>query len=175
MSDLPLLAADASVSRVPTDAQLLLHVDANEAAEVARTTGVTLSTTPLSVSSQDGWHALHPSPDEWLLIGASGDAGDLVDRFALVDRPHSLVDVSNRSLSLQISGGGAVSLLAGACSMDLERMAVDSCTRTLMGKVTVLLWRWSDGWRLSYARSLDGYVRALLYAIAQDMTGPINA
>ena len=166
----PLLdLGDTKVSRTPFEAQLLLHAEPADADAIAHASGVLLSTGMLTASEHKGWMALHLSPDEWLLIGDRSAGPTLIDRFRTVDRPHSLVDVSSRSLSLDIVGKGAIDLLSGGCPLDLERMSEGSCTRSLFGKATILLWHHAHGWRLSYQRSLDSYIIALLRAIAIDI------
>lgn len=169
MLDPPLDLGDTTVLRAPFEAQLLLHAGPADAEAIAHASGIVLSADMLTASEHEGWTALHLSPDEWLLIGDRSAGSTLVDRLEKVDRPHSLVDISSRSLSLDIVGNGAIDLLSGGCPLDLERMSEGTCTRTLFGKATILLWRHAHGWRLSYQRSLDSYVIALLRSIAIDV------
>ena len=111
------------------------------------------------------WRVLHLAPDEWLLIGA-GPGLDPRAAFASVDLAHSLVDVSDRTIGRLLAGPQAMDLLAGACSLDLDAVPVDYCTRTLFGKITALVWRIdATTWRVDVARSYEGYLDALLAAI----------
>ena len=158
-----------SAKRAPVGAQWLLHGHPHDAAALAAATGLRLPTTLLTAAEAGGWTALHLSPDEWLLVAADGGGGAaLADRLAASGIACSLVDVSDRSLAIELEGTLAADALAGACPLDLERLPGGCCTRTLFGKVTVLLHRTGERWRLDYPRSLDGYVTALLGAVGQD-------
>jgi sarcosine oxidase subunit gamma len=117
----------------------------------------------LSAQAFEGGTALRLAPDEWLLL-------DVRPGFA-PDIAHSLVDVSARTLATLLSGPRAAELLNSACPLDLDEAAfpVGACSRTLFGKVTVLLWRRDDGFRLDVARSFEPYTTGLLRQAAQDL------
>ncbi len=167
-----------AVSRAATEPQWLLHADPDDAATLAAATGLRLPAAMLTSASGDGWTALHLSPDEWLLVGdAEADGGDLAARLEAVAVAHSLVDVSDRSIGLILKGPLAIAALAAGCPLDLERLPDGHCTRTLFGKVTVLLRRMAgDAWRLDYARSYDGYATGLVDVAARDAAeAPLSA
>ncbi|MBB4155658.1 sarcosine oxidase subunit gamma [Sphingomonas jinjuensis] len=172
MSDLILTLGDTSASRAPDEAQLLLHGHPRDRAALSALAGFDLSDTMLASTAGSGWHALHLSPDEWLLVGPNGGRGDMAARFAEAPIVLSLVDISDRSVGIDLTGPLADDLLAGGCPLDLATLSPGGCTRTLFGKVTVLLWRRDDGWRMSHARSYDAYVVDLLCAVAEDLASP---
>ena len=94
-------------------------------------------------------------PDEWLLIG--GDAP--------VALPAGMVDVSHRSAGIEISGPFAAEALNAFVALDLAETAfpVGMCTRTVLGKAEVVLWRTgAERFRLDVARSFAPYVWACL-------------
>ena len=160
-----------SIQRVLLGQQWLLHADPSDVQALAAATGLSLPTKILTSGDASGWSALHLSPDEWLLVATGGEQGEgLAAQMEASGIAFSLVDVSDRSLALDVTGPLACDTLAGGCPIDLERMSDDCCTRTLLGKVTVLLRRCGDRWQLHYARSLDGYVVELLRVCAQDVT-----
>jgi sarcosine oxidase subunit gamma len=111
--------------------------------------------------------ALWLGPDEWLLICAehSGEATAAALGAALADLPHSLVDVSHRQLALELAGARAPALLAAGCPLDVDVSAfpVGMCTRTLLGKADIVLWRTApevfriEVWR-SFALYLTGFL-----------------
>lgn len=171
MLELVTSAPRVQARRVTPDRQLLLHCEPEDAQQIARLAGVMLPEAMLTSGHGEGWDALHLSPDEWLLIGELGTA-ELEPRFmAALDRfALSLVDVSERSLAIEIAGADAARLLNGACPLDFDMFGEGACTRTLFGKVTVMLWRRGQVMRMSYPRSFDAYVCALLTAIAADLT-----
>lgn len=157
--------ADVAVADRAPEAQWVLHCAPADAPAVGASFGIDLGTAMLRATRTGDWHALHLAPDEWLLIGG-GAAG-----LGPIDVPHALVDVSDRSLGFEISGADAASALNAACPLDLDDAAfpLGSCTRTLFGKVTVVLWRTGDAtWRLDCGRSFAPYVRALLGLAVED-------
>ena len=85
--------------------------------------------------------ALHLGPDEWLLLGPDGAAA------AILAAGHgqlaSLVDVSHRSTTIEISGPHATTALNAFSALDLSEPAFPPgmCTRTLFGKAEIILWR----------------------------------
>jgi heterotetrameric sarcosine oxidase gamma subunit len=128
--------------------------------------GVLLPTAPCrSVISRDR-AALWLGPDEWLII-APESAARLADlaRKAAGDRPASIIDVSYRSQTLEITGKRATWCLNAFCALDLGLKAfpVGMCTRTLLGKAEVVLWRIApEVFHLDVARSFVPYVWACL-------------
>ena len=168
---------DLRVARIAPTAQLLLHGEPGRVAELSAMAGLALGEKMLRSTASGDWHALHRSPDEWLLIGPPSAATDVLKRFDANTVPaFSLVDISERSLGFEIEGGGAVDLLNVGCPLDLSPSAfpTGSCTRTLFGKVAIMLWRMpgSEVFRMHYGRSFDNYVTAYLITAAQDVRLP---
>jgi sarcosine oxidase subunit gamma len=130
-------------------------------------------------------------PDEYLLLdtstpattgsGAAGSAsaaggGATAAIFAaletaLADLPHALVDVSHRQCAVELSGAHAANILNGACPLDLDiaEFPVGMCTRTVLAKAEIVLWRIrDDAFHVEFWRSFTGYVTALLAEIASE-------
>lgn len=168
MHDISIAGPGFTVRRVPADRQVLLHCHPEAAGETAQGSGLQLPEVMLTSATTGSWSALHLSPDEWLLIGEPG-AEDVTPRFAGAAHPLSLVDVSERSLAVDIAGPNAAGLLNCGCPLDFDRFGEGSCTRTLFGKVTVMLWWRDHAIRMSYSRSYDDYIRGLIAAVAQDL------
>ena len=111
--------------------------------------------------------ALWLGPDEWLLIAADVAAATLGAALneALQALPHSLVDVSHRQVALALDGPQAEMLLAAGCPLDLGARAfpVNMCTRTMLGKAEVVLWRTgTQRFRVEVWRSFAAYLSAFL-------------
>ena len=88
---------------------------------------------------------------------------------ALGDIPHSLVDISHRQFALEVSGPHAATILNGACPLDLDlaQFPVGMCTRTVLAKADIVLWRTQErAFHLEVWRSFAGYVTGLLREIA---------
>ena len=94
-------------------------------------------------------------PDEFLLLTSD----DTIPSTA------NTVDVSHRDTALSVSGPRAAWAINAFCALDLHDAAfpVGMCTRTLLGKTQVVLWRTAEAtFRIEVARSLAPYVWAYL-------------
>src|SRR6202030_633755 len=114
-------------------------------------------------------------PDEHLMWQASRDAALPIEELeqALSSYPHSLVDVSHRQVALEISGIHAATILAGACPLDLDlgQFPVHMCTRTVLAKAEIVLWRTAPQvFHLEVWRSFQPYAQELLREIAREYT-----
>lgn len=162
--------AEAVITGVPAQARLLLHCTPADRGAMAGALELELPDEMLRAGYARGWHALHLSPDEWLLIGSPDEAAALVMKTGSEASAiaHSLVDISERNVGVTVTGEGAADLLNAGCALDLsdEAFPPGSCTRTLFGKADILLWRptQAPAFRVEYARSFADYVRRLMAA-----------
>jgi sarcosine oxidase subunit gamma len=123
--------------------------------------GVGLPETACRAMTAGARAALWLGPDEWLLIAPDGDdiAGPIAA--ALSGLSHALVDVGHRNVGLEIVGTEAATVLAAGCPLDLDTDAfpVGMCTRTVLGKAEIVLWRTApDIFRIEMWRSFAAYV-----------------
>ena len=80
---------------------------------------------------------------------------------AVGEYPVSIVDVSQRSRTLELTGDSAAWCLNAFCALDLDGSAfpVGMCTRTRLGKAEVMVWRIAPAvFHLDVARSYVSYV-----------------
>jgi sarcosine oxidase subunit gamma len=122
-------------------------------------------------------------PEEYLLLdlgrgdGTNGESHAAVAQDlerALAGAPHALVDVSHRQFALEIAGPHATTILSGACPLDLDARAfpVGMCTRTVLAKADIVLWRTGQTtFHLEAWRSFAAYVSGLLGEIAREFHG----
>ena len=108
---------------------------------------------PLRAADRDGYTALWLGPDEFLLFSA--------------EKPYipadSIVDVSDRTVSITVDGPHAALCINAFCALDLDGFPVGACTRTLFGKAEIILWRRDEAWfHIETARSFHPYVEACL-------------
>jgi heterotetrameric sarcosine oxidase gamma subunit len=172
---LPAVDQPAPVARASNSVQLTilaltsrLSVRAGYAAGtgIGLALGVLLPTVPCrSVISRDR-AALWLGPDEWLIIAPESASGLAAQaRKAVGDHPASIIDVSHGSQTIEITGRRAAWCLTAFCALDLDLQAfpVGMCTRTLLGKAQVVLWRIApEVFQLDVARSFVPYVWACL-------------
>jgi sarcosine oxidase subunit gamma len=116
--------------------------------------------------------ALWLGPDEWLLVAPYAETQSLFETLeqALAGVPHSLVEVSHRSLAYSVSGREAVSVLSAGCPLDLDLRAfpVGMATRTVLGKTEIILQRTGDDrFQLDVWRSFANYALAYLIEAAR--------
>jgi sarcosine oxidase subunit gamma len=169
---LPTAAATQWMKAVPPAMRFILHGDAQVRVLAAPIWGAAFSEQPCRAVVQDARATLWLGPDEYLLLGAdeasqAAVAGAL--ERALGDLPHALVNVSHRQFALEVSGPHAATLLSGACPLDLDlgEFPVGMCTRTVLAKADIVLWRTrADAFHLEVWRSFAGYVTGLLSEIA---------
>jgi len=114
------------------------------------------------------------SPDERLLLAPEADALPIERSLqaALAHLPHSLVDVSHRQLALSVRGPHARTALAVGCPLDLHpaQFPVGMCTRTVMGKADIVLWRIApDAFHLEVWRSFADYVTRIFSEAAREL------
>jgi sarcosine oxidase subunit gamma len=124
-------------------------------------------------------------PDEYLLLDFAGgeprtgepsagaSASTLFDALetAMADVPHALVDISHRQFAFELTGSHAATILCGACPLDLDlaQFPVGMCTRTVLAKADIMLWRTrADAFHLEVWRSFAGYVTGVLTEIAAE-------
>jgi sarcosine oxidase subunit alpha len=141
-----------------------LSVQAGSAAAtgIGLALGVLLPTVPCrSVIARDR-AALWLGPDEWLIV-APETAADLAATAikAAGGHPASIVDVSHRSSTLELTGPRAAWCLNAFCALDLgvHSFPVGMCSRTLLGQAEIVLWRIApEVFHLEVARSMVSYV-----------------
>lgn len=136
--------------------------------------GADLSRVPLRAheNAESGRAALWLGPDEWELIGREDDLDAMrqtVER--VVIEPHSLVDVSHRNTGITVQGAKVELVLNAAIALDLHISAfpVGMCTRTLLGKADIVLWRQGQAtFVVECFRSFLPYVHAYLEEAARE-------
>jgi sarcosine oxidase subunit gamma len=166
-----LLAGSATVrlTVAPVASRLALRAPAESVSALSSALGLTLPTLPKTSGRAGGRSALWLGPDEWLVIDEAGS--DLPALLSGADVPHSAVDVSHRNVGIIASGPGAETTLSAGCPQDLslEIFRVGACSRTIFGKVEIVLFRSEeDTFRVECWRSFSDYVFGLLSEGAED-------
>ena len=132
--------------------------------------GVPCSEEPLRANLRDARASLWLGPDEYLLL-EFGAAAPLIEPLeqALGNIPHAVVDISHRQFAVEVSGPHASTIVSGACPLDLDlgEFPLGMCTRTVLAKADIVLWRTrEDAFHVEVWRSFAGYVTGLLTEIA---------
>jgi sarcosine oxidase, subunit gamma len=135
-----------------------LRAPESSVAALSKALGFALPQKPKTSSAKNDVDALWLGPDEWFIIAPEGN--DLMARFAKVTAFHSAVDISHRNAALIVSGAGAADVINSGCPQDLSLKAfpVGACSRTLLGKTEVILYRTSvDRFHIEVWRSFATY------------------
>jgi sarcosine oxidase subunit gamma len=171
---LPPVPATAWMRAMPPGMRFVLHGDARVRAAAAPVWGAAFAEEPCRAMLGKGRATLWLGPDEYLLLGADaaseGAAADALEH-SLSALPHALVNISHRQFALEVSGSHAATILSGACPLDLDpdEFPIGMCTRTVLAKADIVLWRsGNDAFHLEAWRSFSGYVTGLLSEIARE-------
>src|SRR5580658_5837747 len=104
------------------------------------------------------------------VMAAAGPAATLQP--ALRSLSHSLVEVSHRQIALEVSGPHATDVLNAGCPLDLDLSAfpVGMCTRTVLTKAEIVLWRTDETvFHVEVWRSFASYVTEFLAEVAREV------
>jgi len=159
------IARNAAVTVVPAQeaTRLSLRAPMDSIAALSDALGLALPQKPKTSTSAGGRAAFWLGPDEWLVIDESG--ADLAALLAKVKQFHSAVDVSHRNVGILVEGAGAEAAIAAGCPQDISLAAfpVGACSRTILGKIEVVLWRTSPtDFRVECWRSFADYAFTFL-------------
>jgi sarcosine oxidase, subunit gamma len=161
----------------PPAMRFVLHGDEGVRAAAAPGWGAEFSEEACRAKIAGSRATLWLGPDEYLLIGSddgSRDGALAALENALAQVPHALVDISHRQFALEVSGPHATAILSAACPLDLDlgEFPVGMCTRTVLAKADIVLWRTrDDAFHIEVWRSFAGYVTGLLREIAGEFYG----
>ena len=168
----PHLTVSSLLQPLPPATRYILRGAASARAAAEGALGVGLPTQACRAARDGERAALWLGPDEWLLIAPDSQAaamGAALDA-ALTGLPHSLVDVSHRQTACSVCGPQAAALLGAGCPLDLDPSAfpVDMCTRTMLAKTEVVVWRTAaEAFRIEVWRSFAAYVSQFLAEAAR--------
>ena len=156
---------------LPLATRLLFQGGPQARAATSDAFGVRLSEAACRANSQGSRAALWLGPDEYLLLAPDQDTGRLTAALqtALAGVAHSLVDIGHRQIALRVSGPHAAVILNSGCPLDLEAFPVGMCTRTLLAKTEIVLWRQgADEFQLEVWRSFADYAVQWMMEAARD-------
>ena len=176
----PAVPALEWLTSLPPATRFVFHGGAAARVVAHSVWGVAFSEEACRANAHTSRATLWMGPDEYLLLDlAGGDssagaaATTLFDALegAMADVPHALVDISHRQFAIEMTGPHAATILSGACPLDLDlaQFPVGMCTRTVLAKADITLWRTrADAFHLEVWRSFAGYVTGVLTEIAAE-------
>lgn len=162
--------APVTISELPPSTRFSLRTA--DPAAVSAGLGLELSSKIGVRAAADGRTALCLGPGEWLIEAPETQTPALTATFSGLEArlPLSAVEVSDREITLALSGPAVLDMLATGCPRDLAKLAVGSGCRTLFDTVQVVLTREAeDRLHLTVWRSFAPHIRALLDIAAREL------
>lgn len=154
-------APAVQIEELPPAARFSLRVRPTHRAGLETALGLALPQRIGERVEVKGTESVCLGPDEWLIL--TPDAAPLLQAAARVDVPHSLCEISDREITLRLSGTQVLDLLATGCPRDIDLLQPGSAVRTPFESATVVLWRdGSQEFRMDIWRSFAPHVRNLL-------------
>lgn len=153
-----------ALAEMPSAERVSLRAPAASVASLSRALGVTLPQKPKTSAAKGERVALWLGPDEWMVLDADGS--DILGDCAKAKALHSAVGISHRNIAISVSGAKAAATVNSGCPQDLslEAFPVGACSRTVLGKSEILLYRTAvDGFRVECWRSFADYIFTHLY------------
>ena len=174
----PIASSKAVTARtLGPQTRFVLRLAAADAARIAQVAGLTLAGPINRANEYQRRTAARLGPDEWLLLAPEGEATALRDATAaaLAGCHHTLVDISHRNAAIEITGRAAPDVINAGCPLDLglDRFKPGDATRTLFGKVEIVLIRLDDAggvpvYRLEFWRSFGRFVHGFIVEVARE-------
>jgi sarcosine oxidase, subunit gamma len=154
---------------LPPMTKTLVRARGEAVATAGAAVALVLPIEPLTSVVASDRRALWLGPDTWLVLGGGRTEAPLPAGVALVD-------VSDAYTGVLLAGGGARDVLACGCRLDLHPAAMPAgfASRTLLGRIEVILHRAADGadgpvfWLLA-GRSLGAYLDAWLLEAGREV------
>lgn len=170
----PVNSFDAvSLAVLPPVARFNLRIAPSDLAMASKAFGLELPA-KIGQGAQKGDRTAYCiGPDEWLLHAAEADQAAIVSSFDAdrAETPHSLTAISDRELTIGITGPAAIDLLSIACPIDLARLAVGCAKRTVFDYAQIVLIRDADdAFRIEVWRSYFPHVHGLLEIGAKEIS-----
>lgn len=163
-------ASRLSIRAAEDVARFSLRIDPAAVQAAGAAFGTPLPTRIGGLVEAGGRSALQLGPDEWILLAPVAEGDGIVEAFAALQEPHSLVDIGHREVGILVEGEAAALALRSAIAFDVEAMAVGSGCRTIFDKAQIVLIREDKNrFRIEVWRSFADHVWGLLHAVSREI------
>lgn len=159
------LVGPVELTLLPEAARFNLRIGPADLAKASEAFGVTLPNGIGQRAANGTRSALCVGPDEWVLLADDEERQAIETGFAAVysNAPHSLTDISDRELAIQITGDRAAELLSVACPRNIGAIEPGTGVRTIFDNAQIVLYRDADdSFRIEVWRSFFPHVWELL-------------
>jgi sarcosine oxidase subunit gamma len=168
----PKITASALVSPLPPATRYILRGNSRVMLAAGSALGLEISQVACRAAVNGEVAALWLGPDEQLLLAPEGLELAATLTAALRELPHALVEVSHRQTAIEVRGAQAALLLNAGCPLDLDLSAfpIGMCTRTVVAKAEIVLWRTSEEvFHVEVWRSFAPYVTDFLAEASREL------
>ncbi|WAJ30280.1 sarcosine oxidase subunit gamma [Antarcticirhabdus aurantiaca] len=158
--------AGVIIAPLPKRRRFSLRARENDATNLSDVLGFALPRRPKTSAESGTAAALWLGPDEWLVFAE----GDVADRLAGLSGPAFATEITHRNVAIRLEGPAAEAVLGEGCPQDLRlsRFPVGACSRTVFGKVEVVIWRRSETvFEVEVWRSFSDYLWTYLAEAAR--------
>ncbi|EAU40362.1 hypothetical protein FP2506_04010 [Fulvimarina pelagi HTCC2506] len=167
------IAGPVKITLQPSSGRLSFRAKQKAIAGSTEVAGFTVDGPVNSRRENLGLASLRLGPDEWMFLCDESETEAVVANVSrsLDNVAHSLVDVSHRDVTFEVTGKDAEAVINSGCPLDLSLSAfpVGSATRTVLGKTEIVLARITEiTWRVTCWRSFGSYVQGYLADAALD-------
>lgn len=165
-------AGRLTVRVAPDELRFSLRLDPAQAGEAGRILGLDLPARIGGLSRSNGTVVVKLGPDEWYLLAPPGrrEAIEAASAASSETVPHSLVDVSDREVGIEMEGTAALLALQAAVPFDIEAMPLNSGCRTIFDRAQIVLLREDhERFRIEVWRSFAAHVWGLLQAVSHEI------
>jgi sarcosine oxidase subunit gamma len=153
-----------ALAPLPFQSRLNLRLDEADAAALGDLSGVPLPGRIGDTALEGERRAMKLGPD----FAAAVEA-------ALAEVTHSLVEMSDRDIAIEISGLAASEVLAAGCPLDLSAMPAGRCTRTVFDKAEVVIFKSEQHrYAMAFWRSFAPHVWGLLAKTAREIEADLR-
>ena len=168
----PKITASALVSPLPPATRYILRGNSRVMLAAGSALGLEISQVACRAAVNGEVATLWLGPDEQLLLAPEGRELAATLAAALRELPHALVEVSHRQTAIEVRGAQAALLLNAGCPLDLDLSAfpIGMCTRTVVAKAEIVLWRTSEEvFHVEVWRSFAPYVTDFLAEASREL------
>lgn len=169
----------ARMTALAATTRLSVRATPAAATAIGLSLGVLLGSAPNRANVGRDRAALWLGPDEWLVLAPAGETG-LARKTteAAGEAAASIVDISHRNASIELAGERAGWCLNTFCALDLSLAAfpIGMCTRTLLGKAEIVLWRLgAETFHVETTRSMLDYIWECLEEARREFLDPLHS
>ncbi len=173
----PIVEGTTSVRWSETECRLSLRAKPEALTTISAATELDIPKTIGQRSTDVQMEVACIGPDEWMILCPTLDGARLTAALADIypNAPHSLTDISEREVTIAVSGSAAKELLTLGIARDLDSFEVGEVRRTIMQDIQIVLWRdGENAFRIDVWRSFADHLFSFLETGLREIEAEAN-